>query len=96
MLRADGRPVRRVALQDPEDAEYFSENHAVCENDRFHGIIFRLQADVISFPVESLDSGGIIYQSHYDITVRRGITAFHKNLVSVKDADIYHGISFYP
>ena len=63
-------------------------------DNRIHGIIFRLQTDVIGLAIEGLDRRGVVDQRNHHVAIGSGLTLLHKNGVAVKDARIDHGLAF--
>ena len=94
-IESFGRSYPVFLLENPEHAEHFPKYGAIRYNDRIHGVIFRLQTDMIVFFVESLYRGGVVNQRHNDIAVGGGAAAFHENLIPVKNPCVDHGIPLY-
>ena len=44
--------------------------------------------------IKGLDCRRILYESHNDIPVFGSINTFDKDLITVEDTDVYHGIAF--
>ena len=79
----------------PEDTKHLSEDLAVVYDNRLHGIVFRLPTDMSVLIIECFNSGGIVNQRHNSVSVGGCLTTIYKNLVSAKNADIYHGVTLY-
>ena len=52
-----------------EYAKYFSHDLTVINDDRIHGIIFRLKSNMTFFFIESLYGFGIVNQRNYNLTI---------------------------
>ena len=78
-------------LKEAEYTKNLTEDLKIVLNqDRIHVIVLRLETIVPVFFIKSLDSGGILHESNYDITVLGRCLLFDKNLITIKDTGVDH------
>lgn len=92
---AGKRETAAKLLHKPEDAENPAENGTLIDNDRFHGIILRLEAEVTVLLEKGFYCCGVVNECHNDITVSCRIAGIDEDPVAVKDTGVDHRISPY-
>ena len=79
----------------PEQGYDLSHDRAFGYKDRIHRGVFRLEPDMVTFPIETLHGCAVIDEGNHDITVVSSRLLPHDNIVTVIDTRFDHGIAVY-
>ena len=79
--------------EEAEDTKYNAEDLAIRDDDRIHVVVFRLQAYVSVFFIESLYRSRIIHQGSDHITVGSRILLLDNDHITITDTGIDHAFA---
>src|SRR5208337_113511 len=63
-------------------------------HNRWHGGVRRLQADLVAFDVNALQSGvTAVHQRNHDLAIARDVRLFHQDIVTIDDVLVLHTLA---